>query len=572
MSNSLDYFWETQETTANEGAKGCRAGGCKCIASTTTTTTATTATTITTTTITTTTYTTGKCHGVIEDPSCGTLDGIPHSHCYHELLFKQIQAETNCPIMCNKCSSTTTTSYTQTSTTASSTTSITQTSTTVTTHLFDIAGSSNTSTPSALYPSIGAIGGLLLVAAVVYTVRRSFRRQQRAKTSLEEAKQKLNIPDDCGCKLCSGSAVAGGAAAEPTASYVVSQVDEGKIVITTTDHVEFLIPMEHTSLSVANPGFVGIVLDGDAGSSSTTDTPVPARALAPPTITPSPSPTSKLDKFVAPVMVLGENTLAAIGLTSIMGVDPKTFRDLKGERAIKKMVSEFKKSGTLWPGDEQSDEQNIAGLINGSYCNPGTTTPLPSLAELMQTIEVVRLKKHGLQSHHVLAIRLYTTSSYRSINSPMRQKPHAQLPHPFAATMYYITTGLKILRAAQGEDTVNASKEQCFYRGLRDLQISTKFMEMGGTEMSCMSTTLDINVAAAFASDCTSPLLFRYLSNDFMSSGARIWFISVYPEEKEVLYPPLTYLSCPTAGSVCEVVINGRTYPVVEVRPTYPET
>lgn len=321
-----------------------------------------------------------------------------------------------------------------------------------------------------------------------------------------------------------------------------------------------------TSQLVANPSFVGIVLDSGTVSSSTTDEIAPTLTFAPPTTT------SKLDKFVAPVMVLGDNTLAAIGLTSIMGVDPKTYRDLKDEHAIKKIISEFKNNGEHWPGDEQSDQQIVAGLVNGSYCNPGTTTPLPSLAELMQTIEMVRLKRYGLKSHHVLAIRTYTTSCYRSINSPMRRNPHAQLPHPFAATMYYITTGLKILRAAQGEDTVNASKEQCFYRGLRDLQISTKFMEMGGTEMSCMSTTLDINVAAAFASGSMSPLIFRYLSNDFMSSGACIWFISVYPEEKEVLYPPLTYLSCPTAGSHTEVVINGQTFPLVEVRPTYPET
>jgi hypothetical protein len=345
-------------------------------------------------------------------------------------------------------------------------------------------------------------------------------------------------------------------------------------------HISTPITLAAKPHTVVNASFMGIVLDSlkgwdDGSTSSTTDAiaVAPAAAAPPPsTTTPPPFATSKLDKFVAPVMVLGDNTLAAKGLTAIMGVDPRTYRDLTGQRAINKIIAEFKKSGTHWAGDEQSDQQTIAGLINGSYCNPGTSTQLLSLEELMSTIELVRLKKHGLNNHHVLAIRIYTTTCYRSINSPMRKKPHAQLPHPFAATMYYITTGLKILRAAQGEDTVNASKEQCFYRGLRDLQISSKFTEMGGTEMSCMSTTFDINVAAAFASGSMSPLLFRYRSNDFMSSGACIWFISVYPEEKEVLYPPLTYLSCPTAGSRTEVVINGRTFPVVEVRPTYPET
>jgi hypothetical protein len=253
-----------------------------------------------------------------------------------------------------------------------------------------------------------------------------------------------------------------------------------------------------------------------------------------------------------------------------MGVDPRTYCDLTEQPAINKIISEFEKSGT------QSDQQIINGLLNGSYCNPGEPgvpkpPPLLSLAKLMVTEPLERLKKHGLQSHHVLAIRTYTTSCYMSINGPMRKKPHVQLPHPFAATMYYITTGLKILRAAQGEDE-DASREQCFYRGLTDMQVSDDFRKMGGTEMSCMSTTDDINVAAGFAGGA-APLIFKYLSNDFMSSGARLWDngISVYPNEKEVMYPPLTYLSCPTAG-LTEIKINGRMYPVVEVRPTYPET
>ena len=40
------------------------------------------------------------------------------------------------------------------------------------------------------------------------------------------------------------------------------------------------------------------------------------------------------------------------------------------------------------------------------------------------------------------------------------------------------------------------------------------------------------------------PLVFRFVTKDFMTRGADISFLSVYPTEQEALYPPLTYLRC----------------------------
>ena len=39
------------------------------------------------------------------------------------------------------------------------------------------------------------------------------------------------------------------------------------------------------------------------------------------------------------------------------------------------------------------------------------------------------------------------------------------------------------------------------------------------------------------------PLIFKFVTRNFMSRGADIAFLSVYPAEQEALYPPLTYLS-----------------------------
>jgi hypothetical protein len=134
-------------------------------------------------------------------------------------------------------------------------------------------------------------------------------------------------------------------------------------------------------------------------------------------------------KFVAPVMVLGKNTLSAQGLATIMGVPPKTYRDISSTKKVEKIIEEFKRSGTA------EDNANVAGLLNGTYANPKTPRDvLPSVVEVMEASPEVAIA--GLQMHHVLALRLYTTSSYKSINNPMRQQPYPQLPHPFAGTLY----------------------------------------------------------------------------------------------------------------------------------------
>ena len=172
----------------------------------------------------------------------------------------------------------------------------------------------------------------------------------------------------------------------------------------------------------------------------------------------------------------------------------------------------------------------------------------------------------GLDEHHVLALRLYTTSTYSSINNPMRQSPPV-LPHPFAATLYYISDALSKLREVQGKDPALRNETLVFWRGMKNLQITDEFLQTGGSEMACMSTTSSRKVAQDFALS-KSPLLFKFMSKSFMLHGANIGFLSVYPGEKEVLYPPLTYLR-PIRMS--EVTIGTTVYKVVEVEPVFPK-
>jgi hypothetical protein len=73
------------------------------------------------------------------------------------------------------------------------------------------------------------------------------------------------------------------------------------------------------------------------------------------------------------------------------------------------------------------------------------------------------------------------------------------------------------------------------------LGLTSKFVNEGGTELGCMSTSTSKEIVAGYALS-TQPLVFCIISEGFMSRGADISWLSVYPKEAEVLYPPLTYL------------------------------
>jgi hypothetical protein len=79
------------------------------------------------------------------------------------------------------------------------------------------------------------------------------------------------------------------------------------------------------------------------------------------------------------------------------------------------------------------------------------------------------------------------------------------------------------------------------WRGMKDLQVTDEFMSKGGTELACMSTSTSLDVVAEY-SKSKQPLLFRLQTDDFLNRGADISWLSLYPSEKEILYPPLTYL------------------------------
>lgn len=277
---------------------------------------------------------------------------------------------------------------------------------------------------------------------------------------------------------------------------------------------------------------------------------------------------TKFDKFLAKAMRLGRATQAAAGLADLMGYnDMSLLHYIDGHGGgMEAIIHEINTDGT------EEDKRNLRGLIDGTYVNPPNSNGDPltpeelvgqskTIDELMQTEQVKTAK---LLRAHVLALRLYTTSTYATMNSPLRTDPPTQ-PNPLAATTYYASQGIKLLQSVAG-NLPNAHESQDLWRGMKDMTISDAFSESGGTEFACMSTSTSQEVAIDFA-ESTIPMILKLETKDFMSRGADISFLSVYPGEGETLFPPLTFLR-PIARQA--IKRKGKTYLMVRCEPVIP--
>ena len=102
---------------------------------------------------------------------------------------------------------------------------------------------------------------------------------------------------------------------------------------------------------------------------------------------------------------------------------------------------------------------------------------------------------------------------------------------------------------------------------MKNLRTARQFRRDGGTELATMSTSADLSVALAY-SRSPSSLLLKIRTKSFMDRGADIAFLSAFPSESELVYPPLTYLR-PTGQSMEEELDDGSMkITVIEVEPT----
>lgn len=161
----------------------------------------------------------------------------------------------------------------------------------------------------------------------------------------------------------------------------------------------------------------------------------------------------------------------------------------------------------------------------------------------------------------VAALRLYTTSSFHLVNKPLRRQIK---PVPLPTTTRLIYSALKKMRAIH-MSSKSAFRRIYLWRGLKNIVVDEAFLRLGGTEMACMSTSPNMRVVAGYAQS-EDPLLFRILVDSPMEMGADIQWLSTFPNEEEVLYPPLTYLKV-----FCKQSIRGMEKGcVITVKPSFP--
>ena len=80
-----------------------------------------------------------------------------------------------------------------------------------------------------------------------------------------------------------------------------------------------------------------------------------------------------------------------------------------------------------------------------------------------------------------------------------------------------------------------------------------------------MSTTTDVSVA--IKKDTHSALLFRFVTRNNLERGADVQWLSMFPEEAETLFPPMTLLQR-TRTEPQDVEHNGVKVTIVELSAT----
>ena len=169
----------------------------------------------------------------------------------------------------------------------------------------------------------------------------------------------------------------------------------------------------------------------------------------------------------------------------------------------------------------------------------------------------------NLEPSHVLALRLYSTATYKSINGPLRDTQRTG-PHPLAITVSFVDEGVRRLRAI-GAQASGAIAQEDLWRGMRNAEMPDEFLKLGGTELAPMSTTTSLQVAMEYSAS-KNALILRLNTSSFMERGADISFLSAFPTEKEVLYPPLTFLRA--TGAKQTITVGESTVTIMEVVPS----
>jgi len=267
-------------------------------------------------------------------------------------------------------------------------------------------------------------------------------------------------------------------------------------------------------------------------------------------------------------LISGKPEDAALGVNHYMRVtDVQVWGSMGDDGGLSAVVAEFEAAGTA--DDLECLDYVLrqkAGSSNKTF-QEGLQRDMGRNGETLDDFVRHRFSATAkLSKAHVLALRLYTTAAFRSINNPLRDTRENRRSHPFPVTVNLIKDGISRLRAVAASDA-SSNMPLDLWRGLRDTVLAPTFLSEGGTELAPMSTTTALSVAVQYARSSSS-VLFKLHTTSFMQRGADLDYLSAFPGEREILFPPLTYLS-PT-GRTMSLVKNNIHFEVVEVVPIMP--
>ena len=194
------------------------------------------------------------------------------------------------------------------------------------------------------------------------------------------------------------------------------------------------------------------------------------------------------------------------------------------------------------------------------------TSLLENAAELLSSSFV--FKQHGitvtqeqikalpLLLEEVIALRLYTGPMFTLYNGVLRAWGNTEQPGvvsrgpnagmdvrgKFTTTIHAINSGILKLSRLQPASPV--------FRGASALKLPRRFLQhdshntRGGVEFGFMSTTLERDVALHYAKSGNpqAPSTVIESSMGMVDRGASLDWLSQYPHEREILWPPLTAL------------------------------
>ena len=218
-----------------------------------------------------------------------------------------------------------------------------------------------------------------------------------------------------------------------------------------------------------------------------------------------------LDERPLTELAFGRPVDAAIGLNAWMGLPDRQVHAGMA-RGIEAIVDEFARCGT---------EEDLMCLAYVLYAPTGSCThafPNGRMDAMRRPGALLEdfaahpsAREAGLELEHVLALRLYTTACYKSLNGPLRDAARGprtsciprepQRCHPFPITITFLSEGIKRLRAvgvhrssSSASSSNGATTPRDLWRGLRNVELGEEFQLTGGTE---------VNLGVGFEPDLT---------------------------------------------------------------------